>query len=547
MTIEIDPSRFRSRPFAHQLEGVRELVRKPNFALFDEMGAGKSKQVVDAACALYSAGVVDVVLVVAPGSVRNVWLAHSDTPELDGEIHKHAWDSIGHRVFEFHVPRAGSRWVAAWETGSKPAEGRDPRLVWVVSNYEYLRSRRAVPGSKKKEWRNLPTLYRTLHGHGVMLILDEASYIKSPTAEQTKAVFALRDHPAVRRRVLLNGTPVADNPLDLYAQITALSPEILGRRWRNFWEFKSTIALTVPLGGARSARGRELTKVVGYHNLDLVQDAVRPYCLRREKKDCLDLPAKLYSSREVALCEKTWDVYRSLRDEALAELPDGELAVEPNAAVRLLRLAQITSGLLGRTPTFSGGDPALWLFEEEVDDAPRIVDLSDEKLRFVLAYLAEELAGRSVVLWTRWRRERERLVAALRAAGERAVYELYGGERPEERRAAVDALMIGHVAGEPRRVLVAQPRAGGLGLNLTGAAEVVYVSNDYSLMYRLQSEDRSHRPGQRRAVTYVDVLATGPKGQKTIDAVVRAALARKEEVARFTCARWRRELEDEDA
>ena len=94
-------------------------------------------------------------------------------------------------------------------------------------------------------------------------------------------------------------------------------------------------------------------------------------------------------------------------------------------------------------------------------------------------------------------------------------------------------------------VLIAQPHAGGHGLNLVAASEAIYLSNDFALGIRLQSEDRCHRPGQVNKVLYTDVLATGPAGQKTIDHAIFKALRAKKSVADMTCSEWRKELSDE--
>jgi SNF2 family DNA or RNA helicase len=77
-----------------------------------------------------------------------------------------------------------------------------------------------------------------------------------------------------------------------------------------------------------------------------------------------------------------------------------------------------------------------------------------------------------------------------------------------------------------------------MGLNLTAAHTVMYLSNDYSLKTRLQSEDRVHRPGQTNVVSYYDVVATGPDGQKTIDHHIIKALREKNDIATWTTSAW---------
>lgn len=506
--IEINPNRFKSRPFKHQIEGTKAIVRNKSFALFDEMGAGKSKQVIDAACILAEAGEIDTVVVIAPASVRSVWI----NSEI-GEIAKHAWyDSA---VTEYHATIKN-----VWAQGTLG----NPNLHWVVTNYEFLRQE-----------NRLTELTKRLINRKIMLILDESSYVKNHTAQQSKAVYKLRQLCA--RCVLLNGTPVTDNPLDLWSQFRIMDERILFSRYKNFYHFRAHYAV---MGGWK------MKQVVKWINLKQLSQLLKPWVLRRLKKDCLDLPDKLFTTREVALEPATWARYRELKKEAVMALPTGEQLLEPNAAVRVMRLCQITSGHIGMTPVY-----------EDSSDIPtrlNVEDLSSEKLDWCVKYLTEECQAQYVIVWCRWRRERERLVKLLNnlggtmmfgAEGRINVLEIYGGQKQSERDFAVHYFSTSS-NDKARFVLVAQPHAGGHGLNLIAATEVIYLSNDWSLGIRLQSEDRCHRPGQKHPVTYIDVLATGPKGQRTIDWTVYQALIKKQELAHLTASAWRQKLEEDN-
>jgi Mesyanzhinovviridae DNA helicase len=497
--IELDPTRFKTKPFAHQLEGIKALLKYPAFALFDEMGAGKSKQVVDAACTLHVAGEINVVLIVCPAAVRSVWTSFET-----GQIKTHGW--VASKVLEFHTLRKGSNWHGVWQDDRA-------NLWWVVTNYEFLRS-----------LKNRNTLTDALRGPGrkPMLVLDESSYVKSQMTEQATALEEIRKWCG--RCVLLNGTPVTDSPLDLWSQLHILDKTILGGRYKNFYHFKAVHGV---MGGFM------MKKIVKWKNLDQLSELIKPRVLRRLKADCLDLPPKLYTEREVALTPESWKRYQELKRDALIHLSETDVQLEPNSAVRIMRLAQLTSGHLGggidQDPYATDNDPI------------SMKDLSDEKLRWCVEHVASQTSN-AIIVWCRWRRERERLVILLRELMLFDVYELHGGQSKNDRESAVKSFTV---AGGHRRILVAQPHAGGYGLNLIAATQCVYLSNDFSLGIRLQSEDRCHRPGQNSAVTYVDVLATGPQGQRTVDHVILKALRAKEELARWTTSRWRKELGDE--
>lgn len=513
--IEINSNQFKSHPFKHQLEGVKAIVKNKAFALFDEMGAGKSKQVIDAACILAQAGEIDTVVVIAPASVRSVWLNFDI-----GEIKKHSW--VCNNVFEYH-----SKSEVIWGDLITPGW---TKLWWCVTNYEFLRQE-----------NRLAELKKILEGRKVMLVLDESSYVKNRTAQQSKAIYKLRQNCV--RCVLLNGTPVTDNPLDLWSQFRILDERILFSRYKNFYHFRAHYAV---MGGWK------MKQVVKWINLKNLSAILKPWVLRRLKKDCLDLPDKLFTTREVVLEPATWARYKELKKDAVMALPTGDQMLEPNAAVRIMRLCQITSGHIGNTL-------GSILVDTACTDTSHITDLSSEKLDWCVKYLTEECQARYVIVWCRWRRERERLLQLLSIEIPKAmangkmpnvhkhnIYELYGGQRKDFREAGIQA--FSSISDNPNHyaVMLAQPHAGGHGLNLIAATEVIYLSNDWSLGIRLQSEDRCHRPGQKHPVTYIDVIAVGPKGQRTIDWTVYQALIKKQELAHLTASAWRKKLEEDN-
>jgi SNF2 family DNA or RNA helicase len=490
---QIDTTHFRTPPFAHQLAGINALLKHKYFAIFDEPGAGKSKQVIDAACLLAERGEIDTVVVVCPASVRSVWC----DVEI-GEIKKHSWH--GNAVYEFHSKRK--------QIWYEQKHDNLPTMAWIITNYEFLRND-----------KHLTNLCKNFFGPKTLLVLDESSYIKSRTAAQTKAVLRLRAHCA--RVVLLNGTPIVNNPLDLFSQMKVLSQDILGE---NFWQFRSHYCDMVPM---KFGAGPRFSKIVSYKNLDELQRKIAPYCLRRLKSDCLDLPPKLYTQREVALTPESWKRYQELKREAVISLGNGDVRLEQNAAVRIMRLAQLTSGILGGCLTAEPDDPVQ-------------CDLSSEKLDWCVQHLREECTASHVIVWCRWRRERERLVEALKEIN---VYQIYGGQSQKERELAIK-VFSGNEKSNVRNILIAQQASGGVGLNLVRATEELFLSNTWSWGQRIQAEDRTHRSGQKSSVLIMDVLATGPRGEKTIDHQIAKALREKEDLATFTCAQWRVALSD---
>lgn len=503
--------------YKHQQTGVEKLIKNPYFALYDEMGCGKSLQVIEATQQMYIRDMIDTVIIVTPAAVRAVWF----DPEL-GELQKHLWKDTAVKVIEFHTRK---------RTWSRPDYGVDKFLRFMITNYDFIRNE-----SRLNEL-SVHATPRTL------LVLDESSAVKNHRAKQTKACAFLRKKCG--RIVLLNGTPIANNPGDMYSQGNLMSPTILD--CKNWFHFRSRYAV---LGGFQ---GRQ---VVQWQHIDDLQRRFAPFVLRRLKVDCLDLPPKLPPVIiDAPLTPTTWATYKDMRDEFITWLDEVMPSMAGQAGVRALRLAQITSGFLGGAkqtqlcPSCSATTQQACtqcLGTGSITDTLPAQEIGREKHKAFMAWLYERLGedpSFKALVWCRWRAEADRLVTALESESLH-VGRIIGGQKTFEREQAMRLLDPTTTPKGPT-VVVGIPQAGGMGLNLAASATVVYMSNDYSLKTRLQSEDRVHRPGQVRPVSYFDIVASGPTGQRTIDHLIIKSLRAKEELATWTTSAWRSALTKE--
>lgn len=541
--MELNLERCRIKPYAHQVVGVQAVLDHVWFALFDEMGAGKTLQGIVAAQILYERGVIDKVLVLAPAAVRDVWF----NQEL-GELKKHLWDGSHHKITEFHAKMR--TWL--FETNGWACDER--YLQWMITNYEFIRS-------KQRLEQLLPFC-----GPKTLLILDESSAVKNHKAEQTKACLQLRRRCG--RVLLFNGTPIANSPLDMYAQGNLMSPGILD--CKTYFHFRSKYALIDASQG--------FSRIVGWQNLEDMQRRFAPHVLRRLKKDCLDLPEKLPPTQlTVALKPETWAIYREMRDEMVAWLSHSTVAIAAQAGVKAMRLAQICAGFIGGVQEAEPTDA----FDLEPDDSdmessrpsfiPRTIpgsvdrnptdksgpldvkptqEVGREVLDAYLAWVDDLLLqdpDLKLLTWCRFRPELQRTMKELverRWKRTPRFGAIWGGQKKLEREAGVQLL-------DPRRsidgpvIVLGTTATGSMGLNLAASHTVIYLTNDFSLKTRLQSEDRVHRPGQRNVVSYTDVVVTGPTGQKTVSHVVLKALRNKEDVANWTTRAWIAALTEE--
>lgn len=479
----------KTAPFPHQALGIRALVEHPNFALFDEMGVGKSKQVLDAAGELWGCGVIDTLLIVCPASCLPTWL----DPDL-GEVQKHL--AVDHVLEKYHLKN-----YAPWSLR------QTDRLAVLVMSYEFLRKDFT---SMRKLAPHVAHLTCQLEGRQTMVVFDESSFLKSHKAAQSKACFQLRQHCA--RAVILNGTPVGNNELDLYSQFACLDKKILG--YENFFHFRARHA---QMGGFQ---GKQVLRIL---DPQVITQKTAPFVLRRLQTDVRDVIPKNHDVREVEMPAAAWGHYEDLRDESITFLGD-DVTVTPQAIVKMLRLAQLTSGYLGGL--------------EEAG----CVQIHDAK-QAVLEELLTLEQGKKVIVWCRFTREIEDVNARLgRAFPSIRRFTLYGDTSRADRERAVACFHTDSPDKDPA-FLIAQPMAGRFSLNLTGSHRAIYLSNDFSLLTRLQSEDRIHRAGQQHQCHYTDTIAVGPRGQRTIDRYIVKALRNKEDVATWTSQQWRTALE----
>jgi SNF2 family DNA or RNA helicase len=214
-----------------------------------------------------------------------------------------------------------------------------------------------------------------------------------------------------------------------------------------------------------------------------------------KKEECLDLPDKVYIRREVELTDEQVRAYNQMKSVALATI-DGGLVSTVNALTQIMRLHQITCGHV------------------KLDDGT-VVSLPNKRIDELLATL-EETDGK-VIIWATYRHDIEDIKFHLQTAyGMTSVATYYGETTSDERERIVNDFQD---PNSELRFFVGNPSTGGYGLTLTAASTVIYYSNSFDLEKRLQSEDRAHRIGQTKNVTYVDLIAPNTVDEKIVKAL----------------------------
>ena len=481
---------MKTQAMQHQRDALAAMAGREAFALFMEQGTGKTWTLLADAERLYAAGRIDGLLVVAPKGVHTNWVRREIPTHLDAPVIARAWRSGG-----------GKRARADLEEVFRPREdGEPPPLRVLAINIDALMTKDGYEFAR-----------RFLLGTRAMLVVDESSRIKNPAAGRTKALARMRPLAACAR--IATGTPITNAPVDVFAQMEFLESGLLGTTsYRAFVaEYAELMHEAHPMMRALAQRNPRAAQAQiiarnpdgspRWRNLDKLQRLLAPHSFRVLKRDCLDLPAKIYKTHYFELSAEQQRAYGLLREQLRVRLESGEEETV-SALAALVKLQQITSGFVNPP---GGGDP-IFIGEEN----PRLS---------ALAELVEDLQGPFIV-WARFREELTHAAAALRKAGLR-VAEYHGGTSAADREAAVDGFQRGEVDA-----FVGQPQSGGIGLTLTQAETVIYYSNDFNLETRLQSEDRAHRIGTRHNVVYIDLVAAD-----TIDESIARALQRKTDVA----------------
>lgn len=472
---------FKTEPYQHQLDTWHASRDQRNWALFLEMGTGKSKILADSFGYWLSKGWVDTLILVCPKSLMATW---------------------ANDVFPVHFPDSllndtkVIRWDPKLTKVSMAKTFGSAQYRVLIINAEGLRP--VHPGKTGMIQESNALRYARVLAKCTQcaVAIDESTLIKNPQAWRTKA---LTKHigPQAKFRRILSGLPNPNSPLDLYSQFHFLDPQILGQK--SFFTFKARYAETVE---RHIAGGKTFKEVVRYRHLEELKDLMRGSATIISKEECLDLPPKVFKNVYVDLSPRQKKVYDEVKAKAFLELADGSQLTVTRVVTQLLRLQQITNNIL-RT------DDGQVRVIDHAKDNPRLQTLWD-----VIDNVIPE--GVKVILWAKFTDtvlELERELNARYGNGTAAAY--YGDVSTADR-----AIIVARFQDPEDRLrfFVGQPKAGGRGLTLTEGKAVIFYADDFDLELRYQAEDRAHRIGQTSSVLYFDFIAKDTIDEKIAEA-----------------------------
>ena len=461
--------KFKTKPYAHQLTALEKSWNRENYAYFMEMGTGKTKVLIDNASMLYDKGKIDSLLIVAPKGVVGTWY-NQELPT--------------------HLPNHIENVTVLWQANiTKKQQEKLETLFEIETAFHILiMNVEALSTSKGVDFAT-----KFLNSHRTMVAIDESTTIKNPKAKRTKNIMQLANLARYRR--VMTGSPVTKNPLDLFTQCYFLDPYLLGHE--SYYSFRTRYAIMKTANIA----GRQIQLVSGFKNLGELSDKLKPFSYRVLKEDCLDLPDKIYMKRNINLTPEQLKVYNQMKKEALATL-NGKITSTVNALTQLMRLQQITCG------HFTADDGSTQSIKNN-----RITELMD---------VLEEIEGKAII-WAHYQYDITNIIKeVVKVHGPGSIVDYYGLTPQDERQGNIKKFQ-----DDPKcRFIVGTPATGGYGITLTAANTVIYYSNGYDLEKRLQSEDRAHRIGQKKSVTYVDLIC-----DETVDEKIVKSLRKKINIA----------------
>ena len=457
------------KPYAHQLTALEKSWNRDNFAYFMEMGTGKTKVLIDNLAMLYDKGRVDGALIVAPKGVVGTWY-NQELPN--------------------HLPEHIENVTVLWQANiNKKQQDKLDQLFKTGHELHILVMN--VEAFSTDKGRLFAAKF--LRSHKSMIAIDESTTIKNPKAKRTKNILSLSSLAKYKR--IMTGSPVTKNPLDLYSQCEFLDPRLLD--FASYYSFRNRYAEMKTM----HVSGRSIQVVHKFRHLDELSDTLKPFSYRVLKQDCLDLPDKVYIKRNISLSKEQRQVYDQMKKEAVAIL-NGKQVNSVTVLSQLMRLHQITCG------HFTANDGST----QEIKNN-RIQELLD---------VLEEVEGKAII-WAHYQHDVKNIKKHIQKEhGPGSVVDYYGLTPQDQRQKNIKKFQ----ANNGVRFLIGTPQTGGYGITLTEANTVIYYSNGYDLEKRMQSEDRAHRIGQKKTVTYVDLIA-----EDTVDEKIVKSLRKKINIA----------------
>lgn len=460
---------FKTKPFAHQVDGVRFGLNKKKFLLCDDQGLGKTKQIIDFVGCLEKTDTINKVLIICGvNSLKYNW---------QSEIGIHS-DEKGWVLGTRYRKRTGK----AYEGNTKnKLEDLDnlPDCRYIITNIETLRGG-AEKISKSKYHFPIAEKLKELCDNGTISVIafDECHKSKDPTSMQSRAMIQVQS----KYMVAMSGTPLMNNPLDLYFPISWL-----GYEKHSFYQFKKHYCNLGGWGGS---------EVVGYKNLEEIRAMMDNIMLRRLKTEVLDLPEKIRKIEYVDMTSKQNQIYKEVYAGVMSDLQKIKFSNNPLSMMTRLRQATGWTGILSNTI-------------QESAKMERMIELIQEIVS----------SGQKAIIFSNW--ESMTKVAREKLKAYNPAY-ITGAIKADDRINEVERFQM----DDKCKVIIGTIGAMGTGLTLTTAQNVIFLDSPWNMALKAQAEDRAHRIGTKGTVNIITLVC-----KNTIDERIEELVKKKGQIA----------------
>lgn len=460
--------KFKISPFSHQIEGIEYGLKYDKFLLGDEQGLGKTMQVINIACIKkQQKNYKHCLIICGVNGLKWNWKS---------EVEKHSNEKayiLGTRYDKKGIEKIGT--VQDRFDDLEQLLNEDELLqnddygffnynplfnsYFLITNIETLRNEKIIEKLKLLCERGIIN----------MIALDEGHKCKDPTSIQGKALLKLN----AETMISMTGTPLMNNPLDLYIHL-----KWLGYEKHAFYSFKQHYCVFGGFGGYQ---------IVGYKNLDQLKVQFEDIMLRRLKKEVLDLPDKLYSTEYVEMTKNQTKIYKEVFSDISSNIDKVASAINPLAELIRLRQATGYTGILSST----------------IQESAKL-DRLDELLEEIIAN------GNKAIIFSNW------------TAMTNPVYERLSKYNP----AIITGETKNRVAEQDKfmnddscKVIIGTVGAMGTGLTLTAANTVIFLDEPWNKAIKDQAEDRAHRIGTKENVNIITIICKNTIDERIHDIV----------------------------
>ena len=454
---------FKTKPYQHQIDGVVYGLQHDKWLLGDEQGLGKSMQSINIAVAnKLNKGYQHCLVVCGVNGLKWNWVN-----EISTHSNEQSW-ILGQKQRKNNITIGSNADKLADIEKIKDGELSDN--YFIITNVESLRDENIVKG--------LSDLCK--QGVIKMIIADEVHKMKNPSSQQGKGFLKLK----ADSMIAMTGTPLLNTPLDLYIIL-----KWLGYETHSFYSFKNHFCVMGGFGGYQ---------IMGYKNLNELQDALDEIMLRRKKEDVLDLPEKTYINEYVDMTDKQRLIYNEVSAEIKMNIDQIKMANNPLAELIRMRQATGYTGILSSTVKESA---KLDRMEELVEDTIN--------------------NGKKVVIFSNWTQITDVVYERL-SNGKYGIAVITGQTKDEDRQRLIDKFQ-----NDPKcNVMIGTCGALGTGVTLTSASAVIFVDEPWTKAQKSQAEDRLHRIGQNNNISVYTLIC-----KNTIDERIHSIIEHKGELS----------------